>query len=434
MHSYDDDSSERRHEHEKALKGDPMLKTTCFAILALSLLVVAVAPAAACPDRKHLPDGIVSVDTYRPPELQQMIHDGYAPEVSWLDAFGEFVDVDAYVPDLTVAEAWDYVQDIYNLPNWTISLRDLTAMGTLNGLNRYAAIEHMPPGAPIYMLEQKHPQLHTVDWWVGLDPNDIWMHYYLRILDAQTYVGKPGIIINWVNFGNAKFDQNPDLKNGFLGMRIAHAIERDNLVKILRWRAAGNTGAIDTAVRQQLGLVDIETTDTMTLWNAVISQITPTVTWDNLYGQFISSHFYLPNVPAEDAWAFVSNPRNMERWTVSTRHVRMTCGGDFVAEEMLSPHGPLAADVDLDQESKTMDLRMSNAALAQHLGKAKWMTSSIRVLDGPQSVGKPGSVVVWTTFHHAAYDKLPSLADEWKYLPVRNKLAAGNVKLWLAQP
>jgi hypothetical protein len=59
------------------------------------------------------------------------------------------------------------------------------------------------------------------------------------------------------------------------------------------------------------------------------------------------------------------------------------------------------------------------------------MTSSIRVVDGPQSVGKPGAVVVWTTFHHVAYDSLPLLADEWKYFPVRNKLDAGNVKLLL---
>lgn len=59
------------------------------------------------------------------------------------------------------------------------------------------------------------------------------------------------------------------------------------------------------------------------------------------------------------------------------------------------------------------------------------MTSSIRVLDGREAVGKPGSVVVWTTYRHAAYTALPELEKEWKFLPVRNMFAADNVKLLL---
>jgi hypothetical protein len=61
------------------------------------------------------------------------------------------------------------------------------------------------------------------------------------------------------------------------------------------------------------------------------------------------------------------------------------------------------------------------------------MTSSVRVLDGMDAVGKPGTVVVWTTFKHAAYESVPALAEEWRYLPVRNTFAAENVKLLLNQ-
>lgn len=107
---------------------------------------------------------------------------------------------------------------------------------------------------------------------------------------------------------------------------------------------------------------------------------------------------------------------------------------DFLAAETLSPAGILLGDTDIDQASKTLDIRMSNARYHRYFGIKKWMTSSFRVKDAADVVGKPGTVVFWTTFHHANYDARPELAEEWKYLPVRNQLAAENMRILLSQP
>ncbi len=376
-----------------------------------------------------LPEGIVSVDTFSRHDLKQMIEAGYRDEIPWEEAFGEFVDVNAYIPGLTVQETYDYFQDIYHLEDWTISVRNVEPLGQLDGKNRYVAAESMPPGGNIYLLEEKHPDTHTVDWWVGHSPDDIWMHYYVRVIDAQAFIGRPGVLLTWVNFGHANFEQDPILMQGFLMMRIAHAVERDNMVKILNWRAAGNTGPVDEDVKHELELFDVENYDPMDIWSAVASQMTPTVAWSDLYGGFISSHFYVPDIPKEVTWAYLSDPKNMAEWTVSLRNIHtIPCNNRFIGIERLSPQGLILGEMSISEESCSFDLRMSVVGRYQRfLGNTKWMTSSIRVLDGQEAVGKPGSVVVWTTYRHAAYDALPELKEEWKFLPVRNMFAVDNV-------
>ena len=376
------------------------------------------------------PEGIVSVDTFSRHDLKQMIEDEYRDEIPWEQAFGEFVDVNAYVPNLTVQETYDYFQDIYHLEDWTISVRNVEPMGQLNGRNRYVAAENMPPGGNIYLLEEKHPESHTVDWWVGHSPDDIWMHYYIRVIDAREFMGRPGVLLTWVNFGHANFEQDPVLMQGFLMMRIAHAAERDNMVKVLNWRAAGNTGPVDDQVKLELELFDVENYDAMYIWNTVASQMTPTVAWSDLYDGFISSHFYVADTPKEATWAYLSDPKHMAEWTVSLRNIHDIPGDNrFIGIERLSPQGLILGEMSISEESNSFDLKMSVVGRYQHLfGNTKWMTSSIRVLDGQETVGKPGSVVVWTAYHHLAYSARPELEEEWKFLPVRNMFAADNVR------
>lgn len=408
-------------------------------LVVVASLMVATTASATPPCHKPLPPGIVSVDTVPYHQLKQKMIDGYRPEIPWDEAFGEFVDVNAYIPNLSVDEVYDFIQDISNFKYWTMAEYDPQPMGQLNGRNRYSAFEPFPPFGTIYLTEEKHPEAKTVDWWVGpaaagSDPNDIWMHYYVRILDAQKFIGKPGAIINWVNFGHAKFWNNPDLYQGFRGMRVAHAFERDNLVKILNWRAQGNQNTPFTPeVMAQLGLINIHNYGIMDIWMMVMGSITPTVTWEELNGGFISSHFFVLDVPFEQSWDYLTNLRNMNQWTVSTRGV-IPYRDDFVGAEVLSPLGMVMADTDTYEAAKTFDIRMANTRFFRHFHNDKWMTSSFRILDAADSVGKVGTVVVWTTFKHANYDALPELANEWKYLPVRNKYAAENMKLLLTQP
>jgi len=130
----------------------------------------------------------------------------------------------------------------------------------------------------------------------------------------------------------------------------------------------------------------------------------------------------------------LKSPRNLEQWTVSTRGVIDIPGTAFMAHETLEPRGPIFADMRLSEGSHSLDSAALSLGYMHFFGHTEWMNSSMRVIDGLESVGKPGSVVVWTTYHHTAYDQLPELKEYWKYLPVRNQLAAANAKLLLAQP
>jgi carbon monoxide dehydrogenase subunit G len=411
-----------------------MSRSRCVGSLVLFGLLFVALPAGAQNRSTDLPDGIVSVSTRSPAELQQMLRDGYRAEIPWDEAFGEFAEVNAYVPDLTADEVWNFVQDIRNFKYWTMSQYDCQPYGTYKGRNRYSAVENFPPFGNIYLAEEKHPEVKTVEWWVGWwDSENLWMHYYVRVLDAEKFMGKPGAIIIWVNFGHENYKSDPMLYQGFRMMRIAHAVERDNMIKILRWRAAGNAGPLTQEVLAELGLINGFTRDFMDIWFMLVAGVKPSVNWNELYGGFISSHMVFLDAPKDKVWQYLTNLQNMNDWTVSTRFV-IPFHDNFVAYEMLAPTGILLADTDVDQTSQTLDIRMSKARYHREFGGDKWMTSSFRVKDAAEVVGKPGTVVFWTTYHHENYDALPELAEEWKYLPVRNWFAAENMRILLSQP
>jgi hypothetical protein len=375
---------------------------------------------------------VVSVDTVPRAQLLQMIHGGYQEEIDWADAYGDFVDVHAYVPyvpGVTVDQAWEYIQDIRNLEDWTMSVRNLQPMGTLDGRTRYVAEERLPPGGNIYFLEEKDPVSRTVDWWVGHDPEDIWMRYYMRVLDAEEVIGKPGVVITWVNFGHENFKRNPDLQQGFLMMKIAHGLERDNLAQVLAYRAEGNTGPLSPDTMAQLGLVNVELYDPMMIWGMIASQVTPTVPWSEYYGDFIGSHFFLPGVGFDETFGYLEEPSNMEDWTVSLRNVRR-CEGGLRVNDRLGFYGALDARWEVYPGSQTIDLFM------RPVGHGRWgggnlFNSTMRVLDGMETTGEEGSVVVWIGYRHEVMEENWALGQYWKYLPVRNRFGAQNVGVLL---
>lgn len=268
-------------------------------------------------------------------ELRSHIRDAYTPEIKWEDAYGQFVDIHTYIDDVTPLQAWDYLEDIFNLPEWTMSVRDVQPMSDHNGMARYTATENLPPFGPIYFLEEKHPDLKTIDWWVGHDPEDIWMRYSMRILDAQSYMGRPGAVFTWVNFGHENFWSNDILMQGFLQMKPAHQIEQNNFVKILKWRVAGNAEEPLTPEKmKELDLINVATVEPPEmLWQILVEGVTESVPWEVLYGDFVGSHAFLRNVQAVDAASYVLDPHNLQDWTVSLRNLALNDEGSFRAVE-----------------------------------------------------------------------------------------------------
>lgn len=396
------------------------LAVTATAVLTLT------AQAKACPD-PPAPPPVISVDTMSVFQLMQLVNDGYSDEVAWEDAHGEFVDVHTYIPGVTVEQAWGYLESIYNLPEWTMSVREVVQIDDLDGQVRYMATENLPPYGHIYFLEEKHPDQHMIDWWVGHTPDDIWMRYSMRILDAQQYMGKPGVVFTWVNFGHENFWSDPILMQGFLQMEPAHRIEQNNFVKILQYRAAGNTEPLTPEIMIQLGVINAALIPPEELWALLAGGVTPTIPWSDLYGEFIGSHIFLPDVADEDVADFVLDPENLEDWTVSLRELQFNQHGGFIGLERLSPFGVVRGRATTHLPSNTMELQMSPLRHDPFGRKPFVMNTSIRVLDGFRTIGREGTVLCWISYANEAQNDDWLLEQYWKYLPVRNDLAGNNI-------
>lgn len=406
-------------------------------ILIVALLVVMLVAVNPVQGQENTATGIVSVDTSSPAELYQRLYAGYTPEISWFDAYSKFVDIHTFIPDVDVEDAWAYISDIRNLQEWTMSVRNIQKMSDLQGKTRYEAYDALGPaadgqglGGPIYFLEKVNSEDRTVDWWVGHSPEDIWMYYYMRVQDAKPLTGKSGVIMTWENFGHANFERNPVLHQGFLMMPIAHGIERDNLVKILQYRAKGNTGKVTVDVMQQLGLTNVELFDPWYIFfERIMNQVRPSVTWEAYYNNFIGSHFFLPGVSADTVYRYLSVPAHMERWTVSKRNIRALDGNRFEVVERLLPNGRMVGEMQLHPKTKTIDVLMGPMGAVKSGGNSGlWLTETYRVCDGISANGQEGAVVVRINFRHSMFDQAPEL---WRYLPVRNNLEAQNLGIIL---
>ena len=87
---------------------------------------------------------------------------------------------------------------------------------------------------------------------------------------------------------------------------------------------------------------------------------------------------YMPDIPREVAWAYLSDPKNMAQWTVSLRNIHdFSCNHGFIGIERLFPRGLILGEISISEKSYSFDLRMS--------------------------------VVVWATYRHVAYHALPEL-------------------------
>lgn len=406
-------------------------------IVIAALLVVMLVAVNPVQGRENTPAGIVSVDSSSPAELYQKLAAGYVPQITWFDAYSKFVDVHTFIPDIDVEDAWAYVSDIRNLQQWTMSVRNIQQMPDLNGKTRYQAYDPLGPspdgqglGGPIYFLEKINNEDRTVDWWVGHSPEDIWMYYYMRVQDAKPLTGKAGVILTWENFSHANFLRDEVLQTGFLMMPIAHGLERDNLVKILKYRAQGHTGDVTVDVMRQLGLINVELCDPDYLFRVLIfSQIRPSVAWEEYYNNFIGSHFFLPGVSADAVYRYLSVPEHMAKWTVSMRNIRALEGNRFEVVERLLPHGRLVGEMQLHPQTKTIDILMGPMGAVKSDGTSGlWITETFRVCDGMSSNGQEGAVVIRINFRHSMYDEMPEL---WRYLPVRNKFEAQNLAVIL---
>jgi len=112
-------------------------------------------------------------------------------------AFGTYCNINLYIA-APLEDVYNYAANIYSLEEWTYSLRDLKPEEGKPGL--YVGTELLAPNTKIWASVDAYPDAKVVDYPCAWDQGDVlWMRYYMRFVDAQATLGKPGTILMWLN-------------------------------------------------------------------------------------------------------------------------------------------------------------------------------------------------------------------------------------------
>ena len=161
------------------------------------------------------------------------------------ELYGQFCAIHTYV-NCPPEEVFDYMNDMYNLEEWTYSLREFKETEK-PGL--FVAKDKIGDNTNIYCKIVANKEALTLDYHCAWDQgDDLWMIYLYRIVPAQLVLKKPGSVIFWQNCRHPYYDENPYKECApegrpwvglFWDMFYAgHTIELENLKHVLEMRYA----------------------------------------------------------------------------------------------------------------------------------------------------------------------------------------------------
>ncbi len=166
--------------------------------------------------------------------------------------YGRFCTVQDHI-DCPIDIVYDYLADVENLGEWTLSTRDLVPTGRSG---RYAGTDRLAKDTRIHLAVHADPVARTVDYHCAWDQgSDLWMIYLFRLVDARLALGRPGTVVIWTNCRHPNYDRNPhpesapDTGRLWVGdlwplFYAGHSIELANLKAILQYRYGSATRAV----------------------------------------------------------------------------------------------------------------------------------------------------------------------------------------------
>ncbi|MES2504115.1 MAG: hypothetical protein V4534_04470 [Myxococcota bacterium] len=164
------------------------------------------------------------------------------------EVFGDYCPVFSYIK-CPVDKAFEYAANPFSLEEWTYTLRDLKLVeGDL-----YVGREALAPDTSIYVRTESYADSKVVDYLCAWDqPNELWMRYYCRFIDAMPTFNKPGCVLMWVNCRHPYYIRGNDLPEHikkaqarkdrpWVGdvwnlFKAGHQVEADNMKAILESR------------------------------------------------------------------------------------------------------------------------------------------------------------------------------------------------------
>lgn len=199
--------------------------------------------------------GLLRWETTPREEAFAQAHEFTKDVFTYDEVYGRFCTVEEYI-DAPPEAVFDYLCDERNLNEYTYSTRDFAPVdgkpGLLCGRDTLVTDD-----TKIFMRIHGNRAGMTVDMHCAWDQGDeLWMIYLYRIVDARVVLNKPGSVVLWTNCRHPYYDKNPwpelatsperpwvgDFWNLFYA---GHALELQNLKKILEHRHSGGTAGTD---------------------------------------------------------------------------------------------------------------------------------------------------------------------------------------------
>lgn len=158
---------------------------------------------------------------------------------------------------------------------------------------------------------------------------------------------------------------------------------------------------------------------------------------DQVYGDYCTVQTHV-DCPADRAYAYLADVRNLAEWTFSMRDFGETTeGGAVVATDWIGGKTKIFTRVRANSDAMTVDYHC-----AWDQPDKLWMIYLMRVVPAPLVLGKDGCVILWTNCRHAYYDENPFPAagpsdrkvwvgDMWPFFYAGHSVELENLRLIL---
>lgn len=160
------------------------------------------------------------------------------------EVYGQYCTLEEYV-DCPPEDVFSYLADVYNLAEWTYSMRDF---GEPDANGVVASRDRIGGETMIYTRTVANRDAMTVDYHCAWDQGEkLWMIYLMRVVPAPVVLDRRGSVVLWTNCRHPYYDANPFPERAPAGRKVwvgdlwpffyaGHHIEMQNLKHILEHR------------------------------------------------------------------------------------------------------------------------------------------------------------------------------------------------------
>jgi hypothetical protein len=147
------------------------------------------------------------------------------------------------------------------------------------------------------------------------------------------------------------------------------------------------------------GLVNLDTMDmtspeTFAFWQ---SQRRETYPHEEMFGEACTVTQFI-ECPVEMAYAYASNLYSLEEWTATLRGFQPVGGGLYCGIDAIAKDTPIYMRIEAHPGPRLVDY-----LCAWDQGQDLWMRYYIRFVDALPTLGKAGTVLIWTNCKHSFY-------------------------------